>query len=130
MNMNYNLAGNHHTELLLEQSAFWLKVVNGWKREIGRVMEKSEEVKASPEITAEVAKTAGELSLFAENLDELCTQIGWHQLNLPVAENRDMEWKQTHLFLTERMSTEGEKFRNLLSEMFKLDKAAYKRFLC
>lgn len=114
---------------VLQQTDFWLKIVSGWKREIGNVMQKIECVNASPQVTADVAKTAGELSLFAENLDELYTQIDLHQLNLPAADQQE-EWTQTHFFLSDRLNNESRKLRHLLSEMFKLDKAAYKRFLC
>jgi hypothetical protein len=114
----------------MDQAGFWLKVVGGWKREINKVVERSTLVAASSEVTAEVAKTAGELSELADNLDELSMQIGHHQLNLPYADSRKSEWKYTHSLLNERMNHESEKLRNLLSEMFKLDKSAYKRFLC
>lgn len=114
----------------IDQAGFWLKVLNGWKREIKEVVERSTHVAASSEVTAEVARTAGQLSLLVENLDELSTQIRSHQLNLPYADSNKSEWKFTHSLLNERMYSEGEKIRNLLSEMFKLDKSAYKRFLC
>lgn len=129
MNLNGNAAAAGQRPEVLKQTDFWLKIVNGWKREIGNVMQKSEDVNASPQVTADVARTAGELSVFAEKLDELYTQIDHHQLNLPAADQQE-EWTQTHFFLSERLNTESRKLRDLLSEMFKLDKAAYKRFLC
>jgi hypothetical protein len=129
LNANVNTPVPPQRPEILKQTDFWLKIVSGWKREIGNVMLKSEQVKASPQITAEVARTAGELSLFAEKLDELYGQIDLHQLNLPAVDQIE-EWTQTHLFLSERLNTESRKLRNLLSDMFKLDKAAYKRFLC
>lgn len=114
----------------MDQAAFWLKVLSGWKREINEVVERSTHVAASSEVTAEVAKTAGRLSELVENLDELSTLIQHHQLNLPYADSNNSDWKYTHSLLNERMYSEGEKIRNLLSEMFKLDQSAYKRFLC
>lgn len=129
MNANINLIMTTQRPEVLKQTDFWLKIVSGWKREIGNVMRKSEHVKASPQVTAEVARTAGELSLFAEKLDELYRQIDLHQLNLPAVDQIE-EWTQTHLFLSERLNNESRILRELLSEMFKLDKAAYKRFLC
>lgn len=129
MNANVNLIMTTQRPEVLKQTDFWLKIVSGWKREIGNVMMKSEHVKASPQITAEVARTAGELSLFAEKLDELYRQIDLHQLNLPAVDQIE-EWTQTHLFLSERLNNESRILRGLLSDMFKLDKAAYKRFLC
>lgn len=129
MNANVNLIMTTQRPEVLKQTDFWLKIVSGWKREIGNVMMKSEHVKASPQITAEVARTAGELSLFAEKLDELYRQIDLHQLNLPAVDQIE-EWMQTHLFLSERLNNESRILRGLLSDMFKLDKAAYKRFLC
>jgi len=113
---------------VIEQTGFWLKIVDGWKREIDRVVEKSESVDASPEITAEVAKTAGELSVLAEQLEDLSALIGCHKSQIPVEVEPD--WKNRHEYLNEKLLTEGQKFRTLLSEMFKLDKAAYRRFLC
>ncbi len=112
----------------LEQTRFWLKIVDGWKREISRVVEKSERVDASPEVTAEVARTAGELSVFADQLEELYTQIGYHKLQLPSDISPD--WKSQHEDLSDKLHSNGEKFRNLLTEMSRLDKAAYRRFLC
>ena len=129
MNANVNLVMTTQRPEVLKQTDFWLKIVSGWKREIGNVMLKSEHVKASPQITAEVARTAGELSLFAEKLDELYRQIDLHQLNLPAVDEVE-EWTQTHFFLSERLNNESRILRDLLSAMFKLDKAAYKRFLC
>lgn len=130
MNANENTTMTRQSPEALRQTDFWLKVVTGWKREIGKVVHKSEFVNASPQVTADVARTAGELSLFAEKLDELYAQIDTHQLNLPAADLQEPEWAQTHSLLSERLSSESRKFRDLLSEMFKLDKAAYKRFLC
>ncbi len=116
--------------LWMDQAGFWLKLVNGWKREISKVVERSAEVAASSEVTAEVARIAGELSELADNLDELSRQIDSHQLHLPCADSNQSEWKYTHSLLNERMNHEGEKIKTLLSEMSKLDKSAYKRFLC
>lgn len=113
---------------VVEQTGFWLQIVDGWKREIGRVVRKSEQVNASPEVTAEVARTAGELSVFADELEELYAQIGYHKLQIPV--EVQSAWNNRHESLNMKLQTEGERFRSLLSEMFKLDKAAYRRFLC
>lgn len=115
---------------VMQQAGFWLKVVDGWKREINKVVTKSEDVVASAEITAEVARTAGELSVLSEKLDELSSQIIAHKVNLHDAELTLTEHDTTHSLLAERLYRESRKFRDLLSEMFKLNQAAYKRFLC
>lgn len=111
-----------------EQTGFWLQIVDGWKREINRVVEKSEGVNGSPEVTAEVARIAGELSVLADQLDELYTLIGYHSLQ--ITSETEPQWKSQYADLSAKLHSNGEKFRNLLSEMFRLDKAAYRKFLC
>lgn len=119
---------------ITEQSCFWMTLVMGWKREIGRVVAKSEAVNASPEVTAEVALMAGELMVLAEQLESLYAEIDCHKVNFPVANEEPddavVQWNHQHIHLYEKLRTEGERLRNLLNEMFRLDKAAYRRFLC
>ena len=115
---------------LLEQTQFWLKIMDGWKREIGRVMQRSELVNASPAVTAEVARTAGELSMFAEQLNDLYTEIDYHKLQLPGSETQEKSWRKEHEYLYRKLGRRGEQFRGLLTAMFRLDKEAYRRFLC
>jgi hypothetical protein len=126
--MNAQTTESGNLSHVLEQTGFWLKIVEGWKREIGRVVERSEKVNASPEVTAKVALTAGELSVFADQLEELYNQIGYLKLQIPSEESDE---KHVNYYdVNRKLHSEGQRFRDLLSEMFKLDKAAYRRFLC
>src|SRR5687768_15822888 len=95
---------------LLEQTRFWLKIMDGWKREIGRVMKRAELVNASPSVTAEVARTAGELSSFAEQLNDLYTEIDYHKMQLPGSESQERSWKKEHDYLYRKLDRRGEQF--------------------
>lgn len=120
-------------DLLNEESRFWMKAVTSWKNVINGLLEKSTEIKASPEVTAEVAKTAGDLSLLAERLDPLYQELEAHNHELIVLCEQHLKdeaaYAEKHKTLYSRMRKESEEFRNLVRDMFKLEQSAYKRFL-
>ena len=118
--------------MLQEESKFWLHAIASWKTVITSLVEKSSDVKASPEITAEVAKTAGDLSLLAERLDPLFREVDeHHKLFLMCIEHEcDVtECAQRHSSLFTRVRTESEEFRTLVRQLFRLERAAYRKFI-
>jgi hypothetical protein len=119
-------------QMLQEESKFWLHAIASWRTVITNLVEKSNDVKASPEITAEVAKTAGDLSLLAERLDPLFRDVDeHHRLFLMCMEHEcDVtECTQRHSTLFSRVRSESEEFRTLVRQLFRLEKAAYRKFI-
>src|ERR1044071_7497097 len=115
------------------EGQFWLKAIHSWKEVIDRLVRESAEIKASPVVTAEVARIAGELSLLAERLIPLEFEIEQHLERFPLICKADGveegEFNRNNQSLYDRVLREGDLFRNLLSEMFQLEQSAYKRFL-
>ena len=115
---------------MLRQSYFWLKMVEGWQREMSRARLNDEVVKAFPELCGEVKRTTGELSRLTVKLDELHKQIGTFAVNLMNADDIDPERMLSYSLLHEQLNREGEKFRELLSVLIKLNKLSKERILC
>lgn len=114
--------------VLYEESRYWLKAIQSWKNVIRRMMDETGNIDASAEITAQVARTAGELSLLEDRLVPLAREIENHCNKLLVANDYE-HLKIAHQALYTKLLHEGSNFRNLLSEIFRLEEFAYKKFL-
>lgn len=114
--------------IFYEESRFWLKAIQSWKNVIGRMIAETGNINASPEVTAEVARTAGELSLLEDRLVPLTREIENHCSKLLVTSD-DAQMKIAHHVLYAKLLEEGNVFRNLLSEIFRLEEYAYRKFL-
>ncbi len=130
MNTNGNEGELSQQQEMLRQSYFWLKMVEGWQREMSRARLNDEVVKAFPELCAEVKRTTVELSRLTVKLDELHKQIGTFAVNLMNADDIDPERMLSYSLLHEQLNREGEKFRELLSVLIKLNKLSKERILC
>lgn len=118
---------------LREESQFWMKAVRSWRTVIQRLVEKAGEIKASPEVTANVAKTAGDLSLLADRLVYLSQEIERHDADVhrlcEQSEDDQGECRARHKTIYNTMRVESEQFRTLVRAMLQLDGVAYRRFL-
>jgi uncharacterized protein with von Willebrand factor type A (vWA) domain len=118
---------NYKYKVLSDESRFWMQAIHSWMNVIERLLQEAGEIKASPEVTAEVARTAGELSLLAERLNPLLVKIEQH--NNESRAGNEIEWRTAHRSLHQQVLEEGNVFRDLLTEMFTLEESAYTRFL-
>lgn len=120
----------HNATALHDESNFWLKAVKSWKKVIQRIVQEAGEINASPAVTAEVARLAGELSLLDERLDPLLYEIEQHVQRTSFDDKALLEeYQASHQVLCLRLMSESNLLRNLMSEMFQLEHSAYKRFL-
>lgn len=118
--------------IMLSEIETWINAVVSRKYISEHLVVQCADVKASSEITAQVAVAAGELSILAEQLSALSNEISIHQRNLSEASHDqipNLEWSTRHDRLHRTVSDLEQKFRNLLWELFKLEESAYRKFI-
>lgn len=120
-------------ETFYDESRFWLNTIITRMNMIGLLVDQCEEINASPIVTAEVAKVAGDLSLLSEQFKTLVQDIEFHNrrmlLELAMGNNYESEIKNAHTLLHKKVTAGVEQYRTLLWKLFELEEGAYRRFI-